>query len=88
MEIKGYVATTLSATGNRLTKGQLKVELAVLLSQMILTSLNIMTRYLSTLMIRQLLLLYGRRYVTPISYCQDWTNIQIECLAIQANVKG
>ena len=30
MEIKGYVATTLSATGNRLTKGQLKVALAVL----------------------------------------------------------
>ena len=30
MEIKGYVATTLSATGNQLTKGQLNVALAVL----------------------------------------------------------
>ena len=52
--------------GNRSTKGQLKVAFAVptfsTSFSMILTSLYvIMTRYLSTLMIRKLLLLYGRR---------------------------
>ena len=44
----------------------------------------------STLMIRKLLLLYGRRYITPI--CQSHSfqigRLQMECLAIQANVKS
>ena len=44
----------------------------------------------STLMIRKLLLLYGRRYITPI--CQSHSfqigRLKMECLAIQANVKS
>ena len=44
----------------------------------------------STLMIRKLLLLYGRRYITPI--CQSHSfqigRLQMECLAIQSNVKS
>ena len=40
---------------------------------MILTSLQVvMTRYLSKLIIRQLLLLYGRRQTTPISQCHSF----------------
>ena len=93
---KGYLATTLSATGNRLTNGQLKVALAVLTFStsfsMILTSLQIINHdaLFSTLMIRKLLLLYGRRYITPI--CQSHSfqigRLQLECLAIQANVNS
>ena len=51
---------------------------------MILTSLQVVTRrYLSTLMIR-------RRQTTPISQCHSFQigRIQMECLAIQANVKS
>ena len=44
----------------------------------------------STLMIRQLLLLYGRRCTTLISQSHSFQigRIQMECLAIQANVKS
>ena len=44
----------------------------------------------STLMIRKLLLLYGRRYITPISQRHSFQigRLKMECLAIQANVKS
>ena len=66
MEIKGYVVTALTATGNRLPKGQLKVALAVLtfltsFSNDLNITLGNHDALFSTLMIRQLLLLYGRR---------------------------
>ena len=51
---------------------------------MILTSLQVVTRrYLSTLMIR-------RRQTTPINQCHSFQigRVQMECLAIQANVKS
>ena len=49
----------------------------------------IMTRYLSTLMIRQLLLLYGGKQTNPISQCHSFQigRIQIGCLATQAECK-